>query len=306
VGTLNLRDPRTLARLALLAALGAVLGLVERQFPPPVPVPGVRLGLANAATLIALLLDGPAAGLAVWGLRLTLVGLLSGGIFSPGFWVGASGGLCAWAAMGACVRFAPGRPRGARRKTGPGPAGVSVVGAVAHHLGQLTAVSLLTGSPAVFALLPALVALGTPVGFLTGLLADLLISRLRLALGEATAPAPAIRPRPADLVLGAGTCALAALLWLLPWAPSAAGPATAGVTVAGQTVLRLDLRQDRSYQLAHMQIEVRGGAVRVTESDCPDQVCVHTGWISRPGGVIVCAPNRTVIRLTGGPDAVLR
>ena len=39
--------------------------------------------------------------------------------------------------------------------------------------------------------------------------------------------------------------------------------------------------------------------VRVVESDCPTQDCVHTGSISRAGQSIVCLPARTIIQLVG-------
>ncbi|MDP4109339.1 MAG: NusG domain II-containing protein, partial [Bacillota bacterium] len=51
------------------------------------------------------------------------------------------------------------------------------------------------------------------------------------------------------------------------------------------------------------------GKIRVLSADCPDKVCVRTGFISRPGQSIVCLPSRLVIRLEGesksGLDAVV-
>ena len=37
----------------------------------------------------------------------------------------------------------------------------------------------------------------------------------------------------------------------------------------------------------------------MTHADCPDQICVKTGSISRSGQSIVCAPNRVVVTVTG-------
>ena len=42
------------------------------------------------------------------------------------------------------------------------------------------------------------------------------------------------------------------------------------------------------------------GRVRFLSSDCPDKVCVKTGWISLPGSCAVCLPNRTLIKITAG------
>ncbi|MBP5212465.1 MAG: Gx transporter family protein, partial [Pyramidobacter sp.] len=43
-----------LTRLALLTALSLLLFTVESALPPPVPIPGVKLGLANVVTVWAL------------------------------------------------------------------------------------------------------------------------------------------------------------------------------------------------------------------------------------------------------------
>jgi len=50
-----------------------------------------------------------------------------------------------------------------------------------------------------------------------------------------------------------------------------------------------------------MRIEIRGGAIRVAESDCPKGVCRQAGWVRTPGRSIVCVPNRVLIELKGEP-----
>ena len=306
---------RELTRLGLLTAVGLVLALVERQLPPPAPVPGVRWGLANAATLAALALGGPGAGFVVWAVRFFLVQVFSGSLFGPAFFVGGAGGLLAWAAMAV---FSHSRRLGA--------AGVSAAGAVFHHLGQLAAAAVVTAAPGVLWLLPPLLLLGPPVGLLTGILVGMILRRLRAAgaLADTGAqPGWSVRQgdggrviRPADLLLAGGSVALAlVLVFGRPWWAAGTGTATqAVVTVAGSTWRTLDLRQDGVYPVepagGHLVVEVAGGAVRVRESDCPDQICVLTGWISAPGDMIVCVPYRVVIQVvggtTGGPDAILR
>ncbi len=59
-------------------------------------------------------------------------------------------------------------------------------------------------------------------------------------------------------------------------------------------------------------IEVAPGQIRVAEANCPDHVCVHTGWISDGLRPIVCLPARLSIQLedtaqseTEGLDAVI-
>lgn len=33
------------------------------------------------------------------------------------------------------------------------------------------------------------------------------------------------------------------------------------------------------------------------EADCPDKLCVHQGYISRVGEVLVCIPNKVVVEI---------
>ncbi len=46
-------------------------------------------------------------------------------------------------------------------------------------------------------------------------------------------------------------------------------------------------------------IEIGDEKVRVIEADCPDQLDVKQGYISKVGEVIVCLPNRLVIEIKG-------
>lgn len=50
-------------------------------------------------------------------------------------------------------------------------------------------------------------------------------------------------------------------------------------------------------------ISVENGRIRVSEADCPDQVCVNQGWQSDGLTPIVCLPNKLVIRLEANETA---
>ena len=51
-------------------------------------------------------------------------------------------------------------------------------------------------------------------------------------------------------------------------------------------------------------IEAEAGRIRFVESDCPNQICVYTGWIDRANQIAACIPNRVLIKLVGGYDEV--
>ena len=57
-------------------------------------------------------------------------------------------------------------------------------------------------------------------------------------------------------------------------------------------------------------ITADGSGVRVADSDCPTQDCVHTGRISRAGQSIVCLPAQVAVQLVGAatpdtPDVIV-
>ena len=50
-------------------------------------------------------------------------------------------------------------------------------------------------------------------------------------------------------------------------------------------------------------IEIDGQRIRVREADCPEQLCVQSGWIEAVNQQIVCLPWRVMIRITGAGKA---
>ncbi|HHV19863.1 MAG TPA: NusG domain II-containing protein [Thermoanaerobacterales bacterium] len=50
-------------------------------------------------------------------------------------------------------------------------------------------------------------------------------------------------------------------------------------------------------------VEINGNKVRMLYADCPDEDCVRQGFISRSGQMIVCLPNRIVIKIESDKSA---
>jgi len=167
-------DPRALTGTALLVAVGAVLGLVESAMLPPLPVPGVRLGLANIAVVLAMALYGRAAGLRVAVMRVLVVGLATGMLGGPAFALALGGAVTAWAVMALLDRV-----------PSVSAIGRSVAGAAAHVAAQLLIAALLAASPSPLLLAPLSLGLALPCGLAIGYSARLLLSRLPLAQAAA-------------------------------------------------------------------------------------------------------------------------
>lgn len=82
----------------------------------------------------------------------------------------------------------------------------------------------------------------------------------------------------------------------------------ARITLNGKVVQEIDLsRVEQPYTLTlegpggfSNTITVEKGQICVSKAGCPDQICVHQGYISDGTTPIVCLPNRLIIEITGG------
>jgi heptaprenyl diphosphate synthase len=277
---------RRITRLAVLMALGLALHMLEGAVALPVLLPGAKLGLANVATLLVLAEYGPLSA-AVFTLVRHVLGSLAGGmLLLPTFWLGMGGSLAVVAALVVLGR-----------RTSLSTVGV--VSGAAFQVGQGAALVLLGGSATLVSYIPPLLALGVGAGWVTGGLAGRIVRVL-----HPITPTKADQSGPVALMLLAGALALG--LVLVP-GTSEAGEVRARVLVAGEERMVLRLDEDRTVPLdaagGRMVIQVSGGRIRVAQSDCRDQICVLTGWVSRPGNTILCAPYRVLILLEGSaPD----
>jgi len=162
---LTKHDTRGLVYLSMLVAMGTALHVVEGMLSIPMPVPGVKLGLANMVTLLALHLYGFRDGLTVALMRVLLASLVSGMFLSPGFLLGISGALGSTVVMALLLKHTRCFSM----------IGISMAGAVGHNAGQLLAASLVLQSGAVVYYLPVLLLTGIPTGFFTGYLLNSLL-----------------------------------------------------------------------------------------------------------------------------------
>lgn len=67
----------------------------------------------------------------------------------------------------------------------------------------------------------------------------------------------------------------------------------------GENFRNIRVESPRGYNV----LRIDDSKVRVIEADCPDQICVHFGWIQRAGQTIVCLPNRLIVRVVSGENS---
>lgn len=161
---------RATAYTSLFIAVASVLGLVESVLLPPLPVPGMKLGLANMAVVLALVTLGAGRALVVSLARVFIVGLATGALGGPTMVLSLAGASCAWLAMWALSdetgRFSV--------------IGLSVAGSAAHAVAQLVAAVFVTGSAAPLVLMPYSLMASLATGLIVGFLVHLIHSRLPL------------------------------------------------------------------------------------------------------------------------------
>ncbi|WP_432663479.1 NusG domain II-containing protein [Wukongibacter baidiensis] len=46
-------------------------------------------------------------------------------------------------------------------------------------------------------------------------------------------------------------------------------------------------------------IKIEEGMVKITEADCPDQICIKDGPIGEPSEMLVCLPHKVVVEVKG-------
>ena len=150
-----------IALCAVLTALALGLSTLENLFPVSlvVPLPGVKLGLANIVTVFALYELGAAPALVILLARCGLGSLFAGNVSALLF--SLLGGLTAMlVGLKHCRRLSI--------------YGVSIGGAAAHNLGQMAAAVITLGNTMVLGYLPFLLAVSLVTGTLTGFVSALL------------------------------------------------------------------------------------------------------------------------------------
>lgn len=158
---------KQLTLCGVLTALALALSYMENLFPLTlaIPLPGVKLGLANIVTVFALYALGTAPAFLILIARCLLGAMFAGNMSALIFSI--LGGVCAMAVMAGLSRL--------RRLS---VYGVSVGGAAAHNCGQVAAAVLTLGNTAPLYYLPVLLGVSLFTGALTGLVSACLFRAL--------------------------------------------------------------------------------------------------------------------------------
>lgn len=148
-----------LTSLALLSTIALTIFVLESAIPTPVPVPGIKLGLANIVTLFVIKRMGTKEAALVLFVRIVLSTVIAGQAVSFLYSI-CGGGLCL-IVMGLVNWFLQGH----------GIFITSIFGAIAHNIGQILAAFLVLRMTGILAYVPFLLISGIITGLFTGVAA---------------------------------------------------------------------------------------------------------------------------------------
>ncbi|MCD6321945.1 MAG: Gx transporter family protein [Clostridiales bacterium] len=158
---------RKIALSGIFISMALVLSFFEGLIPMSIGVPGVKLGLANIVALTALFVLGPVYAVLIQIGRVILSALLFGNL--AGLLYSLSGGLLSILAMVLLYKV---------KKPLFGIVAISVLGAVFHNIGQITAASLIVQDLRISYYLPILMLFGVAAGIFVGFTCKYLIKGL--------------------------------------------------------------------------------------------------------------------------------
>lgn len=162
-------------KVALFVSISCVLQISESLIPHPIP--GLRLGLANVITLLALVDMGFSYALEITVLRTILGAFIMGTFMSPTFILSFSAGLASTVIMGFLYWLSS-----FHRRYRLSIVGISILGALSHNLIQLyLAYCILIKHRGIFVFLPWLTIGAVLMGWVTGIAAGKVCLKLKEA-----------------------------------------------------------------------------------------------------------------------------
>lgn len=157
---------KNIAFYGMMIALAFIFSYLESFIPinALIPIPGVKLGLANVVVVFALYTMKPKDAFIISIIRIVMSGFLFGNTMAIAY--SLAGGMLSLLVMVLA------------KKTKLSMMGVSMLGGICHNIGQLTMAVILTSTVRIAYYLPVLLITGMLTGLLMGFAAKLVVDRV--------------------------------------------------------------------------------------------------------------------------------
>lgn len=297
---------RKLVTIAILSSIAIVLSILESFI--PTGIPGVKLGLANAVTMIVLYLYSEKEASLVLLLRIFLVGLIYSGILSISFFLSLVGGLLSLIVMILIYRI--------KRDS---LYFMSVMGSIFHALGQILVAYIYIKDSSIIYYLPFMLALSIPCGIITASVTSLVLKTFKNEI---------IKPNRISLsiLLGIFVISLIISIVFLSYQKRSDEGTVASITHQNKLITEIPLSNPEKYKeytndlietkkdgdsylfiykvynndekdYFTLTIEVVNEKIRIKEETCKKHICSRRGYISSKYESLICLPNSFVVSL---------
>lgn len=156
------------AVIIILICNAILISLLELIIPIPIPIPGVKLGLGNIITIIAIAFLDLKDVLIIVLLRCIVVAVLSKGITVLPF--SLAGGILSAVIMWLFYKH---------MSSVFSIKGISIIGAITHNIAQLTVASLILRETVILYYLPILLISAIITGLITGSISELTVREIK-------------------------------------------------------------------------------------------------------------------------------
>lgn len=159
-----MKKTKRIALFAMFIALAFVFSYLESLVPFNIGIQGIKLGLANIVVVTAMYILSERDAFFISVVRIVLSGLTFGGVSTLIY--SLAGGILSFAVMML-----------AKKCKKLSVTGVSVLGAIAHNIGQIAVAGAVMGTYRIVYYLPVLLVSGAVTGVVIGILSNIVISR---------------------------------------------------------------------------------------------------------------------------------
>ena len=165
-------NAKRIATDAMLTAIALSIFIIELQIPSIVPIPGIKLGLANIITVFAIFRVGKKDTALILFLRILLGAIFSGNTLAIMY--SLAGGFLCYLSMILISKLLTEKQIFV----------CSIIGAISHNIGQIIIAYFISESASIFYYLPVLMISAVITGTFTGLCAQFVCNRTKSILSK--------------------------------------------------------------------------------------------------------------------------
>ena len=297
---------KKLVTIALLTSIAIVLSILESFI--PTGIPGVKLGLANAITLIVIYLYSEKEASLVLLLRIFLVGLIYSGILSISFFLSFAGGLLSLIVMILIYRIKK-----------DSLYFISIMGSIFHAVGQIAIAYIYIKDQSIIYYLPFMLMLSIPCGIITASITSIVLRSLKREI---------LKPKrlSISILLGVFVVSLIISIIFMSYKKRSDEGTIASITYENNLITEIPLSNPEKYKQYSsdlietkdngdsylfiykvynkdekdyftLTLEVKDEKIRIKDETCKKHICSRRGYINSKYESIICLPNSFVISL---------